>query len=47
MTYSGIGEMPLATHERAGNNTGARTRVLAEVNETQEAASHQETLSSF
>lgn len=31
MTYSGIGEMSLATHECVGNNTGARARVVAVV----------------
>lgn len=29
MTYSGIGETSLATHECAGNNTGARARAVA------------------
>lgn len=31
MTYSGIGEMPLGTHECAGNNRRARARVVAVV----------------
>lgn len=31
MTYSGVGEMSLATHECAGNNTGTRARVVAGV----------------